>query len=167
MEPNVEDLEYVGFWPRVGAALIDTLLILLVTMPLLTLIYGRQYWFSNTWLQGPADFLINWLLPAVAVVLFWVYRQATPGKSAIGARIVDARTGGKPGTGQLVGRYLAYYVSIIPLMLGILWVAFDPRKQGWHDKLAGTVVVRPRRRGHVPVKFGDAGLADGRGSGHA
>ena len=88
------------------------------------------------------------LLPAVAVVLFWVYRQATPGKIAVGARIVDARTGDKPGTGQLVGRYLAYYVSIIPFMLGILWVAFDPRKQGWHDKLAGTVVVRTRRRGH-------------------
>jgi len=86
-------------------------------------------------------------LPAIAVVLFWIYRQATPGKIAISARIVDARTGGKPSTKQLVVRYLGYYVSTVPLMLGILWVAFDPRKQGWHDKLAGTVVVRPRRRG--------------------
>jgi len=34
-------------------------------------------------------------------------------------------------------------------MAGILWVAFDPRKQGWHDKLAGTVVVRPRRDGQI------------------
>jgi uncharacterized RDD family membrane protein YckC len=40
-------------------------------------------------------------------------------------------------------------------MLGIIWVAFDPRKQGWHDKLAGTVVVRPKNRGPVPVKFGN------------
>ena len=160
---QTEYLEYVGFWPRVGAALIDTVLVLFITVPLVTMIYGRQYWSSTDWVQGPADFLINWLLPAVAVVMFWVYRQATPGKIAIGARIVDARTGGKPGTVQLVGRYLAYYVSIIPLMLGILWVAFDPRKQGWHDKLAGTVVVRPRRRGPVPVKFGaDPG---GRGAG--
>jgi uncharacterized RDD family membrane protein YckC len=62
-----------------------------------------------------------------------------------------------PSTGQLVGRYLAYYVSIIPFMAGILWVAFDPRKQGWHDKLAGTVVVRPRRRGPMPVTFGNVG----------
>jgi uncharacterized RDD family membrane protein YckC len=143
---RTEDLEYVGFWPRVGAALIDTLLLLFITVPLLTLAYGRQYWSATDWVHGPVDFLINWLLPAVAVVLFWVYRQATPGKMAVGARIVDARTGAKPGTGQLVGRYLAYYVSIIPLMLGIVWVAFDPRKQGWHDKLAGTLVVRPRRR---------------------
>lgn len=160
---QTEDLEYVGFWPRVGAALIDTLLLLCITVPLVTSIYGRQYWSSTDWIHGPADFLINWLLPAVAVVLFWVYRQATPGKIAVGARIVDARTGDKPGTGQLVGRYLAYYVSIIPFMLGILWVAFDPRKQGWHDKLAGTVVVRTRRRGPVPVQFGAD--ADGRGPG--
>jgi len=145
-EMQTEDLEYVGFWLRVGAALIDTLLLLFITVPLLTMAYGRQYWSATDWVHGPVDFLINWLLPAVAVVLFWVYRQATPGKMAVGARIVDARTGAKPGTGQLVGRYLAYYVSIIPLMLGIVWVAFDPRKQGWHDKLAGTLVVRPRRR---------------------
>ncbi len=44
--------------------------------------------------------------------------------------------------GQAIGRYLAYYVSSIPLGLGLLWVAFDRRKQGWHDKLAGTFVIR-------------------------
>jgi uncharacterized RDD family membrane protein YckC len=152
-ELKSEDLEYVGFWPRVGAAMIDTLLILLITVPLVTAVYGRQYWLSESWIKGPADFLINWALPAVAVVLFWIYRQATPGKIAISARIVDAETGEKPSTRQLVVRYLGYYVAIIPFMLGILWVAFDPRKQGWHDKLAGTVVVRPRHRGPVPVTF--------------
>jgi uncharacterized RDD family membrane protein YckC len=144
---KAEELEYVGFWPRVGAALIDTLLIMVICFPLVTWYYGVQYWTSDAFIQGPADFLINWVLPAIAVVLFWIYRQATPGKIAISARIVDARTGGKPSTKQLVVRYLGYYVSTVPLMLGILWVAFDPRKQGWHDKLAGTVVVRPRRRG--------------------
>jgi uncharacterized RDD family membrane protein YckC len=57
------------------------------------------------------------------------------------ARIVDANTYGPPSTGKLVGRYFAYLASIIPLFLGFLWIAFDKRKQGWHDKLAGTVVV--------------------------
>lgn len=148
-----DDLEFVGFWPRVGAALIDSLLILVICVPLVTMIYGREYWASSRILQGPADFLINWVLPAIAIVLFWVYRQATPGKMAIAARIVDARTGERPSTRQLVVRYLGYYVAMLPLMLGILWVAFDPRKQGWHDKLAGTVVVRPKKRGPVPVNF--------------
>jgi uncharacterized RDD family membrane protein YckC len=144
MEPD--DLEYVGFWPRVGAALIDTLLVLMVTAPLVTWIYGRDYWLSARILQGPADFLINWMLPAIAVIVFWMYRQATPGKMAIGARIVDATSGKAPTSRQLVIRYLGYYVSTIPLMLGLVWVAFDPRKQGWHDKIAGTVVVRRRHR---------------------
>ena len=138
------DLEYVGFWPRVGAALIDTLLILVVTVPLVTAIYGKQYWASDTGRKGPADFLPNGVLPARAVRPVWIDRHAAPAKIAIGARIVDAETGEKPSTRQLVGRYLAYYVSIIPFMAGIVWVAFDPRKQGWHDKLAGTVVVRPK-----------------------
>ena len=154
-DTDTEQLEYVGFWPRVGAALIDTALIAMICWPIVTMIYGRKYWLSEAMIKGPADFLISWVMPAVAVVLFWVYRQATPGKIAIGARIVDAVTGEKPSTGQLIGRYFAYYVSIIPLMLGLVWVAFDPRNQGWHDKLAGTVVVRAKNRGPVPVKFGN------------
>jgi uncharacterized RDD family membrane protein YckC len=153
MIADVHDLEYVGFWPRVGASLIDTLLIALICWPLMTYVYGSAYWNSTAFIKGPADLLISWVLPAVAIVLFWVSRQATPGKMALGARIVDAQTGEAPGTGQLIARYLGYYVSTIPLLLGFVWVAFDPRKQGWHDKMAGTVVVRARKRGPEPVRF--------------
>ena len=78
---------------------------------------------------------------------------ATPGKIAIGARIVDARTGEPAGTGQLIGRYLGYFVSTLFLGLGLLWVAFDARKQGWHDKLAGTVVIRRKGGRAEPVRF--------------
>ena len=155
--PDMDELEYVGFWARVGAAMIDTLLLLVICVPLVTYVYGGSYWTSDALLQGPADFLINWLLPAIAVILFWIYRQATPGKLAISARIVDAATGGKPSTRQLIVRYLGYYVSMVPLMAGIVWVAFDPRKQGWHDKIAGTVVVRPRHRGPAHVDFPQRG----------
>ena len=141
---NNEELEYVGFWARVGASIIDTILMLVIVAPLLTWIYGAEYWVTERYIVGPADVLLNWVLPAIAVILFWIYRQATPGKMAIHARIVDAKTGGKPSTGQLIGRYLGYYVSVIPLMLGIIWVGIDKRKQGWHDKLAGTLVVRAK-----------------------
>jgi len=54
----------------------------------------------------------------------------------------------------MIGRYFAYFISTIPLCLGFLWITFDRKKQGWHDKLAGTVVVRTLRRGAEPVKFG-------------
>lgn len=147
-------LEYVGFWARTGAAVIDTLLILLVTAPALLWIYGSDYYITDTgWAAGPLDFLISWVLPAVGTLVFWSYKRATPGKMALSAEIVDARTGEPASTGQLVGRYFAYYVSAIPLLLGFIWVAFDDRKQGWHDKLAGTVVIRPRNRPPRPVVF--------------
>jgi len=162
VDTDTKDLEYVGFWPRVGASLIDTVLIVMICWPLVTMIYGWQYWWSESMIKGPADFLITWVMPAIAIVLFWVYRQATPGKIAIGARIVDAKTGAKPSTGQLIGRYLGYYVSTIPFFLGLIWVAFDPRKQGWHDKLAGTVVVRAKNRTPEPVRFEKPAWEDGK-----
>jgi uncharacterized RDD family membrane protein YckC len=149
-----DDLEYAGFWLRVGAALIDTVLVSLIIWPVLTAVYGMDYWSGERLIQGPVDFLVSWILPAVAVILFWLARQATPGKMAIGARIVDAKTGGKPTTAQLLIRYAGYYVAMIPLFIGILWVAFDPRKQGWHDKMAGTVVVRRKGGTAAPVRFG-------------
>ena len=149
-------LAYVGFWPRVGASIIDAIIIMVVTVPPLLMIYGWEYLtdIEQPMIAGPADFIISWVFPAVAVILFWRYRQATPGKMAVSARVVDATTGEAVSTGQAIGRYLAYFVSIIPLFLGIIWVAFDPKKQGWHDKLAGTVVVRSQHRGPEPVRFG-------------
>ena len=140
-------VEYVGFWARVLASLIDTALVLCVTYPLLIAVYGRSYvkGLSSELVAGPAEVLIGWVLPAVAVVLFWLFRQATPGKMVISARVVDAKTGGRLTTGQSILRYFGYFVSSAPFALGLIWVAFDPKKQGWHDKIAGTVVVRKRR----------------------
>jgi uncharacterized RDD family membrane protein YckC len=141
-----DSLEYAGFWIRVGAALIDTLLIVCITVPVLVAIYGWAYFDASKtgFIAGIADFLLSWVAPAVAVVAFWLYKQATPGKMALSAKVVDAKTGNTMSVGQSIGRYLGYFVSTIPLGLGLIWVAFDPKKQGWHDKLAGTVVVRSR-----------------------
>ena len=150
---DTAELEYAGFWIRVWASVIDTVLVSVIIFPLLTAIYGSAYWDSEKVIQGPMDFLLSWVAPAIAVVLFWISRQATPGKLAVGARIVDAKTGGNPSTGQLLGRYAGYYLAAIPLLLGFIWVAFDPRKQGWHDKLAGTVVVRKKAGTTNAVKF--------------
>lgn len=146
-EAPEEEMEYVGFWTRVGASLIDTLLVAAITWPILTAYYGASYWLEDDKaFMGPLDFLLSFVFPVVAVLAFWICRQATPGKMALSARIVDAKTGGKPTAAQCVGRYFAYIAAMLPCCLGIVWVAFDRRKQGWHDKLAGTVVVRPKKR---------------------
>jgi uncharacterized RDD family membrane protein YckC len=138
-----EELEYVGFWLRLLASMIDTVLSAMVLYPILYTLYGRKYFSDELLIGGSGDFILTHMLPAIAVIAFWVYKSATPGKMVIHAKIVDAKTGLQPTKGQLIGRYLAYYVSTIPLCLGFLWIAWDPQKQGWHDKLAGTVVVRP------------------------
>jgi len=150
---NESELEYAGFWRRCGATGIDTFLLCIVTFPLLGMLYGPNYWMDQRLVHGPADFLISWVLPAAIVLVFWASKGATPGKMAIGARVVDERTGGKPSTGQLIGRYFAYFISALPLCLGFLWAGFDPRKQAWHDKLSGTVVVRRKAGGTEPVRF--------------
>jgi uncharacterized RDD family membrane protein YckC len=140
---------YAGFWIRVVASLIDTVLTGIIIVPLLWWIYGPDYFWkqiglsdSDAMFAGAADVLLNYVFPAAAIILFWIARAATPGKMMLSMKIVDAATLGPISKAQAIGRYFSYYVSIFGLMLGFLWVAFDPRKQGWHDKLAGTVVIR-------------------------
>lgn len=137
-------VQYGGFWLRVAATLIDSLLIVLLTTPLLYSIYGDQYFNPNQVAAGFWDVVISWLLPALAVIIFWYFKGASPGKMIFRLRIVDAETLGPAHMRQLVIRYLGYFVSSIPLGGGLLWVAYDRRKQGWHDKLAKTVVIRDR-----------------------
>lgn len=134
-----DDLEYAGFWVRAFAFLVDGFLIALVTTPLSSIMFGFAYIASADLLL---DFFVSSLLPAAYFILFWVFNGATPGKMAISAKVVDAVTGEHPSAPRYVARYVGYLLSILPLGLGFIWIAFDKRKQGWHDKLSGTVVVR-------------------------
>jgi len=132
---------YAGFWKRLLAFFIDTLILVTVFVAIAIAIYGREYVrLASAGQTLLFDVLVQVVLPAVAAILFWRYRGATPGKMLVSARIVDAATLGAPSTGKLIGRYFAYIPSSI-FMLGFIWIAFDKRKQGWHDKLAGTVVI--------------------------
>jgi uncharacterized RDD family membrane protein YckC len=147
---QTQNLEYVGFWPRFGATVIDVLLQLVITLPLTYVIYGRIST-PGKMFMGLGDFVINLVFPAAVVITLWVYMGATPGKLAMSARIVDADTGAPLTTTQSVIRYLGYVVSLIPFGVGYIWIGFDRRKQGWHDKMANSVVVRPS--GKEPVRF--------------
>ena len=137
----VPAVEYAGFWVRVGAALIDLFGLLFLAVPMLVWYFGDSW----TMAQGASAFVINWILPGVVLVIFWTLRGATPGKMMVAAMVVDARTLGVPTLGQLVRRYVAYFVSLVPLGAGFIAVGFDARKQGWHDKIANTVVIKGRR----------------------
>lgn len=141
-EISAEQTSYAGFWVRVQAGAIDVVLYLLVAAPVLALAYNDAYYLLGSLPYGDdIQFVTLYVLPLIASIGFWRYRSATPGKAVLSTRIVDVNTGGKPPFLKLVVRSLGYLLSMLPLGLGFLWIAWDRRKQGWHDKLAGTVVI--------------------------
>jgi uncharacterized RDD family membrane protein YckC len=162
--------EYVGFWKRFVAFLIDSLVVSLILSPVMLALYGGGYFDRlnaelaallvssgdpnadaarmleilgrrDSAIAALGDIRVQIGL-VVATILFWRFRGATPGKMLVKAKIVTAEGLAPASTGRLIGRFFAYFVSTFPAFLGFLWIAFDKRKQGWHDKLAGTVVIR-------------------------
>ena len=112
-----------GFWERMGAAFLDVVLLGVIAA------------FAD--LKMPWTFLI-----ALAYFAgFWTWKGTTVGGTVLGLKVV--RLDGQP-LAFIVAlvRALAAGFSIIVLFLGFLWIAWDPEKQGWHDRIAGTVVVR-------------------------
>jgi uncharacterized RDD family membrane protein YckC len=77
-------------------------------------------------------------------VYFWTTSGSTPGKSLMGLKVVNAETGELIDPGTAVLRYVGYLVSGIALALGFLWIIWDARHQGWHDKMAKTLVVKTK-----------------------
>ena len=136
-------VETAGIPARTIAATIDTVLFLLQTVPLMGLAYGEQVARFDD--LRPWSLVINWLLPFVVAMGFWSTFGATPGKMFMSLTIVDDTTGRPAALGRCVLRWLGYLLSALPFGLGFLWAAIDSDKQGWHDKLAGTRVVRRRR----------------------
>lgn len=148
MEPQREiesQPSYIGFWKRAVATLIDSIIWALLTVPIMIYVYGFGYFNSDEIFHGWADVLINQVAPVVVIILLWLRFGATPGKMVFHGLIVDARTLGPITKWQAIIRYLAYIPSFLVIGLGFIWIAFDDRKQGWHDKLAKTVVIRKER----------------------
>lgn len=148
---DMDGQQYAGFWIRVAAALIDSVIFIIVLMVPVSFIYGEQYWSGDQYIYGFWDLILGYVVPIAATIWFWMHFMGTPGKMALRLRIVDARTGNRLSLGQAIGRYFGFIVSIFPFALGIIWVGIDRKKQGWHDKLAGTVVIRDNTP--VEVKF--------------
>ncbi len=136
---HLPNLEYLGFWQRVAAFLIDNVIASVVVFPLSSLADGPL---------SPATILMDVIVTvvvAVYVLVFWVWHASTPGKMLFKAIIVDEKSGQAPSRTAYFIRYLGYFPAFLCLGLGVLWIAWEPRKRGWHDLMAGTIVVRPRR----------------------
>jgi uncharacterized RDD family membrane protein YckC len=95
------------------------------------------YLLARTW----PDFVVTLLY----FVLAWWLFGGTLGQHLLGLRVVDATTGGRISLPQSIGRFFGYLLSVWVICLGLIWAGLDTYKQGWHDKLAHTYVVREYR----------------------
>ena len=117
--------QLVGFGSRFVAIFIDGILI--------SILGAILNFVHLPWLGSIAG--------AVYLIYFWSTSGQTLGDSAMNIKV--ARTDGAPLTiGTGVVRYIGFLLSTVVIFLGVLWVLWDPNKQGWHDKIANTVVVR-------------------------
>ncbi len=136
-----EEVKYVGFWLRTLATVIDSIWLYGIIYTALYFIVGPEL-FDPDMPYSITQLVFEVIIPAVVVMAFWMWKAATPGKMLLGIKIVDAETYEKVPGGRLFLRYVAYFISMIPLLLGFFWVGWDKRKQGWHDKIARTVLIK-------------------------
>lgn len=123
-------LGYVGFWPRAGALWADVILIGAVAYALGPL--------TNS---APGSVLVG-ILPLAYFVGLWATTGKTVGLWFVGGRVVRQEDGGRLGVSRSLIRLVGYLVNTATSFLGFAWAGVDPRKQGWHDKMAGSYVVR-------------------------
>ena len=171
------DRRYGSFWRRVFAILIDKIILYFVSLILFLiglLALGLKGDMMGRVLASPEDIthgmgVFGLLYIAASLLAGMTYFTwfhgiggRTPGKILLGLRVIQAS--GDPMTpGVAFLRWVGYLISGPVFCLGFLWVAFDGRKQGWHDKIAATLVIRERGESDgadgktTPPSFGDVG----------
>jgi len=146
-----------GFWIRFLARLIDNLLLgialCILIVPLAIMGGGLGFLAANrpesidittVGLPIVSIILLTILVPALYEIYFVSTRAATPGKLALGLKIIRA-DGAPITTGLAVGRFFAYLLtSLIPLAIGFIIAGFDREKRAVHDHICGTRVVYTR-----------------------
>lgn len=148
--------QFAGFWRRFIAYMIDGFIIGMILM-FLMMISGIAYLAGSmsgsnveaiAMLADPermAELSVwSWMFSVLLNMIYFTYFHGstgrTPGKRLLGLQVVSVE--GTPisfGTAFL--RSVGYLVSSVVFCLGYLWIAFDKKKQGWHDKIAATVVI--------------------------
>jgi uncharacterized RDD family membrane protein YckC len=140
---KTETYELASIGSRFAASLIDGFILSIAAGLLLGLIRGNGSFAISSLIY----FLYDWY--------FWTQRDGqTPGKAVMNIKII--RVNGAPmSAGDSVLRYVGYWISSIILGLGYLWALFDSQSQAWHDKIAGTYVIKvapdARKRKYVSI----------------
>jgi uncharacterized RDD family membrane protein YckC len=124
-----------GFWVRFFAIFIDGLGVGIVSN-IISGVMGADP-------MSASSSSINTLLGVLYFCYFW---SAQGGGQTLGMRVLNIKVIRTDGSSltilQAFIRYVGLFVSILCLFIGVIWAAFDANKQGWHDKIASTYVVR-------------------------
>lgn len=141
-------VRYAGFWVRFLAALIDGVIISIVTAPIFIVIF-----ISNIFSERSGNDVIPVFIAIVGNIvyyaLWWIYyavmesssKQGTLGKMFVGLKVTDLN-GNRISFGRATGRFFGRILSGLILDIGFLMIAFNDKKQGLHDMIAGTLVVK-------------------------
>ncbi len=153
------EYSYGGFWRRSVAATIDQIILWIIYVFLFVMgamagLSGfdtSSYSFRSDILTKTAVglMLVYYIFCLLINVGYFTYFHGitgqTPGKMAMSLKVMQV-SGDEMTPGIAFLRWVGYLVSSFCFCLGYIWVAFDPRKQGWHDKIAGTVVILKREK---------------------
>ena len=150
MEAEPGPMPGVGFAPHVGrliAYIIDAFIIgvvVTVVAIILTplLVAGSNS--ENTGATAAAVFLYVFVVLLVSVSyfpFFWARGGQTPGMRFFRLRVVSDADGSRISGGTAVIRLIGLWISFLIFYLGIIWILVDGRRRGWHDLIAGTIVI--------------------------
>jgi uncharacterized RDD family membrane protein YckC len=139
-------LRYAGFWIRVLANIIDTI-VLQIIQYMIFIPLGIMTSASRTDDLLTAAFAVSiaasFVLNLAYFIVFWNQWGATPGKMALGLKIVRA-DGGRISLGQCIGRYFAELLSALILCIGFMMAGWDDEKRTLHDRICETRVIKTR-----------------------
>lgn len=138
-------VEVIGLPRRLLAGLVDALFMIFLNFALVAAIGFLSMLFASGNPNEPVPFsrlaaITGIVLSLLYFVASWMRSGQTIGKMTLGLKVVDS-DGGKLGLGQALLRYVGYIVSSLIASLGFLWIAYDGKHQGWHDKIARSYVV--------------------------
>lgn len=138
--------KYAGFWRRLSASIIDGLILSIIGISISSALGSNPFTQEAKTNLEVIDRVLTLIVSVIYVLLFWVnYDGATPGKRFLGIKILK-ENGEKLSYPSAFIRYVGYWISSLPLLFGYFWMLWDKKKQTWHDKLAGTIVVKTDKK---------------------
>lgn len=140
---------YAGFWLRVGAYLIDGIILAIVQSIIMFTMLGSLMSMKPGQVPDSSAMPKLFAVYGIVTVLQWLYfalmesssNQGTIGKMAVGIKVINLK-GERISFGKATGRFFAKIISALILLIGFLMVAFTEKKQGLHDQIVGTLVIK-------------------------